>query len=583
MGIISGGGVVFLLLAFSFWWYVSRAPLVETNYVMKLNDLVRPTDAEGENAWPYFKQALQLYTEPNESIYRIIQSGPYNIDNDNNSTYLAPAEQNKLRQWMEQNLSAWDLLDPEIKEQVRQAIEEKQIPQNLLTSLFKNNEVYYRTIRTRRGVRYATRPYAELNQVRKQFYQMICNNTLPEEANRALVVEVLRDWMEENQTKTRQINKWIRQNQPAWQAFATGSKKDYLFREYIIDEQSDLLSSCYIPDLKDMLIMREFSRWMIHANLQAARREQALQDSLALIRFGHLWQKGTSTFSDQLRGISIIKSGYEHMLGCIALRMGNEKDLRHIQAEIGKLTESEYPIINFEGHRLQFLDVVQHTFTKGGVGGGRIIAEYFNRWITEGASDIGLWESLGRWFEGTGRQEEMITLTDSLRHAKRDDTVAQAHRLYNRINELAQMSPFVRHDRQTSIMDDFETLDKEAYHLIHMIKRNFIDFERLVDQNFQAQALHETVTAVLALRRWKLTHGRYPDKLHELSAAGYLKKLPDDPYGPGILQYEKEGDDFILYSWAADFDDDGGVENPNDPWGERSADSDRVFWPSKNK
>ena len=94
-------------------------------------------------------------------------------------------------------------------------------------------------------------------------------------------------------------------------------------------------------------------------------------------------------------------------------------------------------------------------------------------------------------------------------------------------------------------------------------------------------ARYEATLAVLALKRWELEKGEYPERLEELLEGGFLKRLPDDPFGPGILPYQRRGDGFILYSWGGDFDDDGGVEDPNEPWGESDEGGDRVFWPIK--
>ena len=67
----------------------------------------------------------------------------------------------------------------------------------------------------------------------------------------------------------------------------------------------------------------------------------------------------------------------------------------------------------------------------------------------------------------------------------------------------------------------------------------------------------------------------------ELFEAGYLKKLPMDPYSDSPLVYKKTDDDFILYSVGYDFEDDGGeVYRDNKgrvrPWGDEG---DAVFWP----
>jgi hypothetical protein len=60
---------------------------------------------------------------------------------------------------------------------------------------------------------------------------------------------------------------------------------------------------------------------------------------------------------------------------------------------------------------------------------------------------------------------------------------------------------------------------------------------------------------------------------------GNLKEVPQDPYSDGDLVYRKTEDGFTLYSLGADFDDDGGIENPDNQWGQiKEGGGDRVFW-----
>jgi hypothetical protein len=62
-----------------------------------------------------------------------------------------------------------------------------------------------------------------------------------------------------------------------------------------------------------------------------------------------------------------------------------------------------------------------------------------------------------------------------------------------------------------------------------------------------------------ALRAYRLEHGVYPQKLMELQQAGYLQRMPDDPFGPtGKLQYRPVGAKYVLYSVGPDGRDDGG-------------------------
>jgi hypothetical protein len=80
----------------------------------------------------------------------------------------------------------------------------------------------------------------------------------------------------------------------------------------------------------------------------------------------------------------------------------------------------------------------------------------------------------------------------------------------------------------------------------------------------------------IAVLRYKVDKGRFPDVLEDLVAAGYLKQLPMDPYSGATLVYKSFGNEFTLYSLGADFDDDGGIRSS---WGQGQKGGDQVFWP----
>ena len=79
---------------------------------------------------------------------------------------------------------------------------------------------------------------------------------------------------------------------------------------------------------------------------------------------------------------------------------------------------------------------------------------------------------------------------------------------------------------------------------------------RFVDARCDVQNF--LLTVALALRAYRLEHGRYPASLAEL-VPSYLRKLPDDPFAlKGTFGYKRIGDRYILYSIGPDVKDDGG-------------------------
>jgi hypothetical protein len=65
--------------------------------------------------------------------------------------------------------------------------------------------------------------------------------------------------------------------------------------------------------------------------------------------------------------------------------------------------------------------------------------------------------------------------------------------------------------------------------------------------------------AVLAVKLWKMKHGRWPESLEQL-VPDFLPTVPDDPFtrAPEPLKYARDDDHFIVYSVGADGMDEGG-------------------------
>ncbi|MDO8588438.1 MAG: hypothetical protein Q7T82_15530 [Armatimonadota bacterium] len=73
------------------------------------------------------------------------------------------------------------------------------------------------------------------------------------------------------------------------------------------------------------------------------------------------------------------------------------------------------------------------------------------------------------------------------------------------------------------------------------------------------EAQNGILAVTLALRAYRLEHGKYPASLAEI-APGYLKKIPNDPFAAGgPLKYKPTGGKYVLYSLGPDCKDNGGA------------------------
>jgi hypothetical protein len=98
----------------------------------------------------------------------------------------------------------------------------------------------------------------------------------------------------------------------------------------------------------------------------------------------------------------------------------------------------------------------------------------------------------------------------------------------------------------------------------------------IIEIEYRSRADEQALITTLALLRYNADSGEYPATLPHLVSAGYIKELPIDPFGNKPFVYKRTRDSFTLYSFGADFDDDGGLHSK---WGRGEEGGDQVFWP----
>lgn len=101
-----------------------------------------------------------------------------------------------------------------------------------------------------------------------------------------------------------------------------------------------------------------------------------------------------------------------------------------------------------------------------------------------------------------------------------------------------------------------------------------------IDGFYRIQVSTEALVATMGVLRFHKDKGAWPRSLEEVAAAGYLRRVPMDPYSGKPLAYKPTADSFTLYSCGQDFDDDGGTFST---WGRPPEGGDQVFWPTRER
>src|SRR5262249_4671995 len=89
-------------------------------------------------------------------------------------------------------------------------------------------------------------------------------------------------------------------------------------------------------------------------------------------------------------------------------------------------------------------------------------------------------------------------------------------------------------------------------------------FNKIVAASQRSQAQLRCALTALAVERFRLREGRWPENLSAL-APGYLQAVPLDPYDGQPLRYRQLSTGVVIYSVGPDLTDDGGKINRANP------------------
>jgi len=366
-----------------------------------------------------------------------------------------------------------------------------------------------------------------------------------------------------SESDRRRILQWVEQNGTAWEQFVAGSRQPFCWYEVKTQDERFGMLGIVLPQLSPLRGLSRVGIWRARIAAHQGDLRRALQECLVVARVArHLQGKGRFLI-EQLVAVEMGAGAYKEMRHIIKDDRISPRHLADLQAHLEALYPQGYPAIDLEAERLFFLDILQRIFTEGGPGGGHLIPSEFTR--------------LAITICGRVPDDALKKSLFGMLHARRSETLAVGNRIYDHIIRRAKMSPYER--RINGGATPSELVDRLSPVRFLVLRAFLPSFDMAGDMAFRGRAEYEATLTVLALRRWRLEKGAYPDSLNDLVAAGYLKRLPADPYGDGALRYRRCGDDFVLYSVGADFVDDGGVHRPDDPWARREGGSDHVFWP----
>jgi hypothetical protein len=371
-----------------------------------------------------------------------------------------------------------------------------------------------------------------------------------------------------NEADLQLLADWLGENRAAFDLFRKGANTADYWPVYDVNETDQTpgnvpfmwMEANVVPLAMESLpryrsLAMAWKDWAAYqARLGAV--DEALNDSMAPLRFGrHL--RGKGLLIEQLVGIAIEGLGHGVMFDVLQRPGIFGESLARVQEELVSTFDRDRSSLSLDGERIFWYDNIQRTFTDDGHGGGRALRH-------------GLPFAAGDW---------RSNLAGILRfdYPDRRQTVAMVDAYFEQIQETLRTPP---NSKEPGLGQEGQ---------IDWVKQNLFfstlkpAHERLGFLVWRVRTGEAALVATVAILRYKAEKGSYPDRLEELVAAGFLARLPDDPFGEGPLTYRRTADGFLLYSWGQNLTDDGGQQGTGRDgklrdWADNG---DMVFWPAQ--
>ena len=329
------------------------------------------------------------------------------------------------------------------------------------------------------------------------------------------------------------LEKWLLSNEPALDQTKIAMQKPYTWFERESEEGPAL--GIKAPEIHSIREISEAMLCSARFNALDNNFRAAFDDIVDCYRLGQHQCRENASLLEQYLGINIKTDATKIALSILSFFEPNAEDLKSFQNSLHSLVIDESYIPGIETERLFFYDSVQYIYLDWirGINKPSLRVLHSTRCLC-GDNDF-LWINA---FVGPSRQTtiQQIDHFFDLHNQLRDKTPWEINHQY--INELSEIESFNRR----FFFKDF---------IYHPAIRLFSSFQ---ESNAQTDAL----ITVLGILRFKADNNRLPESLGELLSDGYLHYLPKDPYSEGFLKYRVLSDDFVLYSFGKDFEDNKG-------------------------
>jgi len=383
------------------------------------------------------------------------------------------------------------------------------------------------------------------------------------------------DWPEDfNSADQALLQEWLTSNTQAFEYFREAVDKPYYWLEREAQEDN-FMGSMMLPELA---VYRELTNALIwEAKLTAleGRFHAAFENILDCYRAGKHKCRPNVLPSEQHVGLRIKQTAVSAALVILDRVQVDNRASKFFQDDLQQELDTDTYVPGSQAERLLDYDMLQRTFVDNGRGAGRL-------WWRMGFDIVIPLVGEGKIYE---RKIKLSCFTGPTKK----QAAKQIEQTFSLFNQVITKTPWQIKDEGRDYFREIENINKRYISL--EIFDIGIDANSIFHNYHKTRAQTEALITILAILRYKIDTGQFPETLNGLVSSGYLQAVPNDPYSSGPLVYKRTADGFTLYSIGADFSDNGGtttIEQPTRFLGPRmplpaTRCADIVYWPVQQR
>lgn len=385
------------------------------------------------------------------------------------------------------------------------------------------------------------------------------------EAPQEIRLRYLHVWLGDLSKQNAQtIRQWVKSNSLALEYFTEASKKPYFWTEKKSSNGSAL--GILIPHLAEIRDLTHLTCCRARLEAMDGNISNATKDIETIYRVGNHFSGPRQTV-EQMVGISVKAQAIETFLMIVQNTRIDRKEREYLYHSLKKYIDDEEFTPDLLAMKLMCLDCLQrmYVFNKDNQ---RVMDEQSSRrqLVSLRLHCHGLM-MLGYVSVEQPHKSELVQMD----YEKAKGLLTKGLEQLERVMALDAWQLNETMNQEQGILQSIQ----ESHPLLNILAIEAINLKFSAHERLRAQA--RALDMIMSVLTFKENKGRLPLNLSELQEAGLLEKVPIDPFSSKPIEYKKLDDNFTVYSYGLDFDDDGGERKVQ--FSEQNG--DLVAWPTK--